>query len=86
MWFNQAAEGYTVVDVTKGGPADQAGLKAGDLMLSVDGKPVGDVPLYDLRRKLREAPVGTPVKLEIKSGDARRTVTLTLRDLLQASQ
>jgi hypothetical protein len=84
MWFNQAADGYKIVDVTKGGPADEVGLKPGDMILQADGKSVGDVPLYELRRKLREEPVGTQVKLDIKSGDARRTATLTLRDQLQS--
>ncbi|HEX7960566.1 MAG TPA: trypsin-like peptidase domain-containing protein, partial [Terriglobales bacterium] len=34
--------GVTVSDVTSGGPADQAGIKAGDTIVSVDGKPIKD--------------------------------------------
>jgi Do/DeqQ family serine protease len=35
-------EGVLVSDVYAGGPADQAGLKTGDVILSIDGQPVND--------------------------------------------
>ncbi|HEY3638662.1 MAG TPA: aspartyl protease family protein, partial [Rhizomicrobium sp.] len=33
LWINQSAEGFAVVDVMKGAPADQAGLKVGDIIV-----------------------------------------------------
>lgn len=38
-------EGVIVSDVTPDGPADKAGLKIGDILLSVDGRAIGSVPL-----------------------------------------
>ncbi|HZC17320.1 MAG TPA: Do family serine endopeptidase [Caulobacteraceae bacterium] len=35
-------DGVLITDVWPGGPADQAGLKSGDLILTLDGEPVND--------------------------------------------
>lgn len=35
-------EGALIADVVKGDPADKAGIKAGDVVVSIDGKPVKD--------------------------------------------
>ncbi len=37
-----AAEGALIAGVLRGGPADRAGIKAGDILVAVEGKPVGD--------------------------------------------
>jgi len=64
--------------VFEGGPAAKAGLKAGDEVAAVDGKPVAEVPLGDLTRRLRGKP-GTTVTLGIRAGGEGepRDVTLT---------
>ena len=36
------AEGALVAGVLRGSPADKAGLRAGDILLAIDGKPVSD--------------------------------------------
>ncbi len=82
MWFNQSADGYTVVDITKGAPADAAGLKVGDTILAVDGKAARSIPLYQIRARLRDAAPGTVVTLKVKTGAATRRVRVTLRDLI----
>ena len=79
MWFNVNDEGYTIVDVTKGTPADEAGLKAGDEITAVDGKPATSLPVYDVRRELRDEAPGTVVTFAVKGkGD----VKVGLRDLI----
>jgi hypothetical protein len=79
MWFNEGGDGYTVVDVTKGTPAEQAGFKAGDEITAVDGKPAKSIPLYEARRELRNRAPGTVVTFAVKGkGD----VKVTLRDLI----
>jgi len=81
MWINAADDGFKVIDVTKGGPAEAAGLAKGDIIASVDGKPANAIPLYEMRQRLRNAAPGTPVALAVKRGEATRDVTLQLRDL-----
>lgn len=44
--------GVLISEVTIGGPADKAGLKAGDVIVQVDGQPVKGV--QDLRRSLND--------------------------------
>ncbi|MEP7062437.1 MAG: aspartyl protease family protein [Betaproteobacteria bacterium] len=78
VWVERGKSGIEIVDVLSGGPAAQAGIKSGDLIRSVDGKPVAGLTLDALRTRLKAAP-GTKVKLTLASG---RAVTLTLRDLV----
>ena len=82
MWINQSATGYSVVDVTKGTPADRAGLKAGDEIVSVDGKPAASVPLYETRAHLRNDAPGTVVKFTVKRGAETKDIPVTLKDLI----
>jgi len=83
MWLNQDEANHTfeVMDVIAGGPAAEAGIKVGDRILSVDGRPSAQITLPDLREKLKSAP-GTKIHLTINSGGQQRDVTLTLRDLV----
>jgi len=76
-WFNIEKEGFKVVAVTKGGPADDAGLKEGDVIVAVDGKPFGTLALPDVRQRLRDDPVGTVVVFHLANG---KDVKITLRD------
>jgi serine protease Do len=48
--------GVIVSDVTPGGPADTAGLKVQDIILTLDGKPVVNVPQFHAAFQLRPAP------------------------------
>jgi S1-C subfamily serine protease len=82
LWINQSPEGFSVVDVTKGAPADQAGLKTGDVIVGVNGTPANSLKLYDLRKQLRDEASGTVVTFTIRRGDAQTTVPVTLRDLI----
>lgn len=69
-------EGALVSMVEKGGPADKAGLQAGDVIRRVDGKPIvssGDLPaLISLN-----AP-GDSVKLDVWRQGAAKSLTATL--------
>jgi PDZ domain-containing protein len=63
-----------VAAVDKGGPADGK-LKAGDLVLAVDGTRVDT--LEELTGKIRPLPIGSKVTLRISRGDKVRRVRLT---------
>lgn len=82
MWFNQSPQGFEVVDVTPGTPAQQAGLEPGVIILAVDGVPARKLHLYAVRQKLRADPPGTVVTLRVKDGSSVTDVKVTLRDLV----
>ncbi len=82
VWLNMADGGFEVLDVVPAGPAAEAGLKVGDRVLAVDGKPAAQIPLPALRARLRSDAPGTKLDLRIESGGATREVTLMLRDLV----
>jgi len=67
-----AERGVEIMHMEKGTPADAAGLRSGDIILSLAGRPVRDIP--DLQRVLGEIEVGTPAAMEI----LRRTLRVTL--------
>jgi len=77
MWFNVTPQGFKVISVTTGGPAEAAGIKADDVITAIDGAPVGSLKLPDVRARFRNDAPGTAVKLHLAGG---RDVTVTLRD------
>ena len=82
MWINQSAQGFQIVNISKGSPADAAGLRADDVITAVDGTPVQQLRLYELRERLRNDPPGPTVTFSIRRTRVARTVKLTLRDLI----
>ena len=50
-------------DVREGSPAAKAGLKAGDIMIEFDGKPIQN--LYDFTYALRGKKPGDEVKVKV---------------------
>jgi carboxyl-terminal processing protease len=66
-----------VVAPVKGSPADQSGVRAGDIIEYIDGKATRDISLYDARQLLNGAP-GTEVKLRILRSNSR-PLTLTVK-------
>jgi S1-C subfamily serine protease len=64
--------GVILGDVYPNGPADKAGLRINDVILSVDGKPVENGRQFDVT--LYQRPIGTPVSLEVGRGLQRMTV------------
>ncbi|MBN8735795.1 MAG: trypsin-like peptidase domain-containing protein [Xanthomonadales bacterium] len=63
-----AARGATVVDVYPGGPAAQAGLQPGDILLKVDKQPIIDSA--DLRAREAETKPGTRVAVSgLRAGE-----------------
>ncbi|MFD0683157.1 S1C family serine protease [Actinomadura fibrosa] len=62
--------------VTKGGPADKAGLKAGDVITQLDGKPIEDAT--DLIAQIRSRAPGDKVKVTYQRSGKEATVEVTL--------
>lgn len=71
--------GTRVASVVSGSPADRAGLQAGDVVVTFDGRPIARMP--DLMVALRAYEPGDEVKLEISRPDgSRATVDVTLEE------
>jgi S1-C subfamily serine protease len=68
--------GALVQAVTNGGPADDAGLRAGDLIVAIGGQPVRDPD--DLSGYVSERRPGDRVELTVERGGERRTLTVEL--------
>ncbi len=81
LWLNRAEDGYRIEDVVAGSPAAAAGLKVGDLVLTVDSRKATDLPLAKAREILKGAP-GTKVRLQVRSGEAAREVEVVLQELV----
>lgn len=75
--LSMASSFLFVVAPVKGSPADQSGVRAGDVIEYIDGKATRDISLYDARQLLNGA-AGTEVKLRILRAGAR-AMTLTVK-------
>lgn len=82
MWINAAPEGFTVLSLVAKGPAEQAGLKAGDVIVALNGKPARMEELSDARAMLRNLPAGTRVPVQVRRGSESLSVEIVLRDLI----
>lgn len=59
-------QGVIVSDVLPGGPADSAGLKIQDIIVSVDGRPIDNLPLFGYTFYLHHQ--GEPMKIGVLRG------------------
>ncbi len=70
-----ASKGALVTDVPDG-PAKDAGLKAGDVITTFDGKEIGTV--RDLTRQVADSPVGSAVPVVVMRDGKTETLSVTL--------
>ena len=73
-----AGQGVLVLRVEPGSPAEQAGLSAGSVILSVNGRPVNSP--QELKDRIGEYEVGDSVTLTVEDGDETKDVAVTLGD------
>ena len=75
--FSQVSGYLYVISVIKGGPAERAGVKTGDIIEYIDTKASRDISLYDARQLVAGAP-GTTVNLRVlRSGTKPQTIKVT---------
>jgi Do/DeqQ family serine protease len=70
------AKGVLVNSVRSGGPADRAGVKTGDIILELNGKPVDDV--NTLRNTVAASGAGTDATLTLMRNGERKEVRMKL--------
>lgn len=73
-------QGALVNSVEKGGPADKAGIEAGDVILRFDGKPVN--ASEDLPRIVGGTKPGTRVQIQVWRNKANRDLQVTVAELV----
>ena len=72
----ESEEGLQIVEVTAGGPAEEAGLQPGELITAVDGFSLAGEARYEGADKI-QGEEGTTVSLEVRGTDGQtRTVEL----------
>ena len=72
--------GALIADVTKTGPAEKAGIEAGDVVIEFNGKPIKE--MRDLPKTVAETEIGTKVPVKV----LRKGKEITLRRKWAASK
>ncbi|HEY0430997.1 MAG TPA: S41 family peptidase [Pyrinomonadaceae bacterium] len=81
--LSQVASYLYVIAPMKGSPADQAGVRAGDIIEYIDAKATRDISLYDAKQLLNGA-AGSEVKLRILRANARPLTLAVKRGAFRA--
>ena len=76
VYLQDAAGGARIAKVTAGSPAAAAGLKAGQVITAIDGRPVADASSA-AARVAGHSP-GDSVRLAVVAGTGTRQITVTL--------
>ncbi len=67
--------GALILQVVPGSPADQAGLREGDVIVSFAGQEIANVE--ELTRAIHSTEIGETVEIIYQRGDSRNTTTIT---------
>jgi PAS domain S-box-containing protein len=83
VFWKEAPEGVVAGRVAANGPAAQAGVALGDVLLALDGEEVQAAP--DVQGVLDARRAGSHVAYTVLRGSARRTLELTITPLSQGN-
>jgi carboxyl-terminal processing protease len=81
--LSQVASYLYVIAPMKGSPADQAGIRAGDIIEYIDAKATRDISLYDAKQLLN-GPAGSEVKLRVLRANSRPLTLAVKRSTFRA--
>ena len=70
--------GVLVSSVTDNGPAAKAGLRVGDIITAVNGKPT--TGYRDLREAIKDSHAGDSIRMDVLRGKARQTIVATAEE------
>jgi len=76
--FAEVPSGVRFADIRPGAPAGEADLRAGDILVEYDGKPIQN--LYDFTYALRESKVGQTVTVKVLRGEEEILAPVTLAE------
>jgi len=72
-------KGVLVADITKGGPADRAGIERGDVILAFGDMPISDA--VTLRNIVADTPVGQELDVTVWRRDKRQKIRVKIGNL-----
>jgi len=75
----EKARGALVASVSKDGPAEDAGIKVGDVIVEFDGKEINES--NDLPHLVARTPVDEEVRVKVLRGKKESSFTVTIREL-----
>lgn len=73
--ISEKEQGYLIEKVAEGGPAEEAGLLAGDVIIAVDGTNVVGMDVNE-GKQLVQGKAGTTVQITVLRGQAQQTFTV----------
>ena len=76
---SEGSSGVQVVGVNEGGPADKAGIRAGDIIVGADGELISSVE--DLKKVIKDHDAGDKIRLTVVRNRNYYDVDVTLEDL-----
>ena len=76
--------GVLVVEATKGGPADKAGIKKNDVIIAYRGKEVTGV--NEFRNNVAETPIGTEAKITVLRDGRKEELTVRIGSLEESTK
>ncbi|MEB3045477.1 DegQ family serine endoprotease [Rhizobium mulingense] len=68
--------GALIANIEPGSAAERAGLKTGDVVTAIDGRPIHGST--DLRNRIGLTPAGSKVSLTVKRGDDEQVIAVTI--------
>lgn len=80
LGFSRSGTGWQVVDVIPNTAAGAAGIQVGDVVLTINGKPVAE---FDYNRWQSLLQSETSVTVEVLRGDGRQQAKLAVSDLVK---
>jgi hypothetical protein len=81
MYLNKRSNWFEVMEVVEGGPADRAGIRLADRIVSIDGRKASGWTLPDVWLKLR-GPVNTRINMTVERAKSTHQVVVVLKDLV----
>lgn len=70
----QEEEGVLIVDVVANSPAATAGLRAGDVLVAIEGQPVATA--IAVQQQVEEAAIGEPLSLELRRDGQTQAISI----------
>lgn len=80
----ESDKGALVADVTKDSPADKAGIRRGDVIVSYDGKEIEE--MQELPFMVASTPIGKEVDVIIVRNGERKTVTVKIQKMKEEEE